>query len=116
MKAAMLTQCPHLARWGLGSNKVGVLRLQAATLVACYHCSYCACESTPEVAAHGRTGISAGLCCSNPPIETLCCRHISTCRQLQGLHKAFLHCALTAVRRAVLCLCTNILCLCRCAW
>lgn len=27
MKAYMLQQCPHLARWGLGSNKVGEVGL-----------------------------------------------------------------------------------------
>jgi hypothetical protein len=27
MKAYMLQQCPHLARWGLGSNKVSTLLL-----------------------------------------------------------------------------------------
>jgi hypothetical protein len=30
MKAYMLQQCPHLARWGLGSNKVGTPAAAAA--------------------------------------------------------------------------------------
>jgi hypothetical protein len=38
MKAALLHQCPHLARWGLGSNKVRVWRVRGLLLLLLVAC------------------------------------------------------------------------------